>query len=287
MKQFIISADDFGLARPINSGIIEAYKQGFVTSISLMANMPAWGHAIKLLKESPELDIGVHLNIIRGFPLGKRKEVACLLNKKHMFLGFSKLVRKLVFSQIKLSEVEHEFSLQIERVLGEGFSISHLDTEKHIHAFPAIGKIVVRLAKKYKIGWVRGFRQTNSFSAAPYGILNKEFFKNITLWGMASFWKKLIRQEKLKAAKFFYTIPSSGGTGQLCNIFNRIAQESKAGVSEIVFHPGFHTEELEENKETIGSFNISNWEEQVAVLKSEKAKKAIRDNDITLIKRGL
>ena len=41
-KRLIVSADDFGLTVKVNEGIIEAYRNGIVTSASLMVNGSAW-----------------------------------------------------------------------------------------------------------------------------------------------------------------------------------------------------------------------------------------------------
>ena len=42
MKKLIVNADDFGLHPLINAGIIKGYKEGFITSTSLMPSAPCW-----------------------------------------------------------------------------------------------------------------------------------------------------------------------------------------------------------------------------------------------------
>ncbi|MDT2479823.1 ChbG/HpnK family deacetylase [Enterococcus avium] len=39
MKKIIINADDFGYSTAVNLGIVEAYKNGVLTSTTLMANI--------------------------------------------------------------------------------------------------------------------------------------------------------------------------------------------------------------------------------------------------------
>lgn len=40
MTKLIVNADDFGYSKGINLGIIEAHREGIVTSTTLMTNMP-------------------------------------------------------------------------------------------------------------------------------------------------------------------------------------------------------------------------------------------------------
>ena len=44
-KYLIVNADDFGMSRGITDGILLAHSAGFLTSTSLMANMPAAEYA--------------------------------------------------------------------------------------------------------------------------------------------------------------------------------------------------------------------------------------------------
>lgn len=61
-KICIINGDDFGASTGINSGVIEAFTDGILTSASLMVNMPGSDEAIALGAEYPELSVGLHVN---------------------------------------------------------------------------------------------------------------------------------------------------------------------------------------------------------------------------------
>ena len=69
MSLVIINADDFGYSQGINLGIIEAHKNGILSSTTMMANMPGFEHGVELAKNNPKLGIGVHLNLTCGKPL--------------------------------------------------------------------------------------------------------------------------------------------------------------------------------------------------------------------------
>ena len=57
MTQLIIHADDFGLTRGINYGIVDAHRRGVVTATSLIANGPAFEHALEMTRYADTLDI--------------------------------------------------------------------------------------------------------------------------------------------------------------------------------------------------------------------------------------
>ena len=49
--KLIVNADDFGLSKGVNLGIIEAHKNGIVTSTTLMVTMNEVEHALNLAKK--------------------------------------------------------------------------------------------------------------------------------------------------------------------------------------------------------------------------------------------
>jgi chitin disaccharide deacetylase len=63
MKWLIVTADDFGISRGINSGIVEAHLRGVVTSTSLMVDRPACEEAVALALQCPSLSLGLHLEL--------------------------------------------------------------------------------------------------------------------------------------------------------------------------------------------------------------------------------
>jgi chitin disaccharide deacetylase len=63
MKWLIVTADDFGISRGINRGIVEAHLSGVVTSTSLMVDRPACEEAVALARRCPKLSLGLHLEL--------------------------------------------------------------------------------------------------------------------------------------------------------------------------------------------------------------------------------
>jgi predicted glycoside hydrolase/deacetylase ChbG (UPF0249 family) len=63
MKWLIVTGDDFGITRGVNRGIVEAHRDGILTSASLMVDRPACEEAVTLAHRYPTLSLGLHLEL--------------------------------------------------------------------------------------------------------------------------------------------------------------------------------------------------------------------------------
>jgi hypothetical protein len=136
-KRLIVNADDLGMSRGITDAILIAHRYGFVTSASLIANMPASEYAVARLPSAPKLDIGIHLNICSGKPVSPVSEVRSLVGIDGLFHRPSVLLRKLWTWQIKRKEIENEFIAQIRWAKNRGMHLTHADSHHHMHIYPA------------------------------------------------------------------------------------------------------------------------------------------------------
>jgi chitin disaccharide deacetylase len=63
MKWLIVTADDFGITSGINRGILQAHREGILTSTSLMVDRPACEEAAALGRQCRTLSVGIHLEL--------------------------------------------------------------------------------------------------------------------------------------------------------------------------------------------------------------------------------
>jgi chitin disaccharide deacetylase len=63
MKWLIVTGDDFGMSHGINRGVLQAHRDGILTTASLLVNWPASGAAAALGRECPALSLGLHLEL--------------------------------------------------------------------------------------------------------------------------------------------------------------------------------------------------------------------------------
>ena len=65
MRYLIVNADDLGLSRSVNRGVIKAHEDGIVTSASLMVSRPGALEAAEYARSRPQLDLGLHVELPR------------------------------------------------------------------------------------------------------------------------------------------------------------------------------------------------------------------------------
>ncbi|MFP3719345.1 chitin disaccharide deacetylase [Niallia circulans] len=144
MPYLIVNADDFGLSKGVNYGIIDAHVSGIVTSTTLMVNMPAAKHASSLAKKYPFLGVGVHLNLTAGKPI--HQNVPSLVNQKGYFHS-----KKEVLNKANVIEIEKELRAQINEFYTFGLNPTHIDTHHNLHGTEPVSSIVKVLAEEYRL----------------------------------------------------------------------------------------------------------------------------------------
>src|SRR5437879_4188034 len=63
MKYLIVNADDFGASPGVNRGVLQALRQGILTSASLLVRTPWSADAAALSRAAPRLSVGLHADL--------------------------------------------------------------------------------------------------------------------------------------------------------------------------------------------------------------------------------
>ena len=145
--KLIINADDFGFSESINNGIIDAYKEGLISSTTIMINMPYAEDAIQRWKENSGLGLGLHINLTQGSPISNN--VSSLVDENNTFHKHRKVENEQV--EITYEDAYTEIKAQIDKLLSYKVEIDHLDTHHFIHLNPSIRKALTTLAKEYNL----------------------------------------------------------------------------------------------------------------------------------------
>ena len=250
MKYVIINADDFGLTRGVNEGIIKAFKDGILTSTTAMVNMPAFENAVVLAKENPGLGIGIHLVATLGRPVLPAGRIPGLVGSDGLFhRKYAFLVRNLVLGKIKIKEIEAEFSAQIEKFGNTGLRLTHVDSHQHVHMFPPILDVVVRLCKKYNISKIRKPNERYVISRnvtrgkITYFVQKGQFDRRIlSIFSHLADGK--FTRNRIATTDYCYGILHGGEMRE--ELLENMLYSLKDGTTEIVCHPGYVDAELRE-----------------------------------------
>lgn len=231
--RLIVHADDFGLSEAVNTGIADACRRGILRSTSLIAPGLAFDHAVALARQTPGLDLGIHLTLIEEQPLAAPETIPSLVNAQGRFLDHAtSFTRRYLQGKVRLDEIRHELSLQIEKVLDTGLPISHLDSHQHTHMLPGMWHLVCSLAEKYRIGALRIPRERPRW----YMLRSDRRKRILPLLALNTFCH-LARPKRIPStdhfAGFFF-----GGAVTRENLATLIRHLPPSGTVELMCHPG-------------------------------------------------
>lgn len=143
----IINADDFGLSAVNNQVIVAAFRQGVISSATLMANTPAFEAACQLIHtEGLHGRIGLHLNLTYGQPLTEAITRYSQFCSPAGDFNLSLSQRCLWLPRPARDAVRQEIQAQWQRCLTNGVRPSHLDSHQHVHNLWPVGEELARFA---------------------------------------------------------------------------------------------------------------------------------------------
>lgn len=142
--RLIVNADDFGRSHRRNLAIIEAHRQGILTSASLMPGGEAFDEAVVLAQENPRLGVGLHVTLVCGNAVLPHERIPNLTDAQGRFsndpvrAGFEFFFKRAVQSQLR-----EEIRAQFERFAETGLTLDHVNGHLNIHLHPAVFKMLM------------------------------------------------------------------------------------------------------------------------------------------------
>ena len=205
-QELVIRIDDMGALHSVNEASIDTYKNGIAQSAEVLVVGSWFPEAVKMLKENPGLDVGVHLAITSEWENVKWRPLTdcpTLVDENGYFFpmmgpnaaypGQSIMENMANFD---INEIEKEFRAQIELALKNIPQVTHISGHMMSTAFnPQVMEVVQKLSEEYNLPSIdRGeaFKQYN-FSYTGY-----DGPRATTEEKIASFIKALEKMEKGK-----------------------------------------------------------------------------------------
>ncbi len=221
MRKLVVNADDFGFARDVNRGIIEAHRGGILTATTLMATGAAFEDAVRLAKENVALDVGCHLVLVGTPPFPE---------------SVAELMVAIARGRLRVYD---ELAAQVRRVLDAGLKPSHLDSHKHTHLLPPVLAAVARISQEFGIPWVR---RPFDFPLQPGRTPFAKRAVNHAFGVVRGYFEPKLAHHGCRWTDHFagFQITGRVDAATLVELIRRLPE----GSTELMCHPGYCTDEL-------------------------------------------
>lgn len=228
-----------------------------------MANGNAFDDAVALAHANPALDVGCHFVLVGGQSL--------LYPDRALPRTVAQLLQAIALRRI---DPYAELRPQVERILTAGLRPVHADTHKHTHLFPPVLDAVARLSEEFKIPWIR-----RPFDFPLSGTGQVPWAKRTigsSLRGMRQVFHRKLSKHGCRTTDHFagFQITGRFRTKELVALIGMLPD----GVTELMTHPGFCTEELLSSSTRLKQSR----EEELRALLSAEARQALANNEIVL-----
>ena len=244
MGRLILSADDFGLTSGVNRAVAELHRAGVLTSATLMARAAATDEAIAIARATPTLGVGCHVVLVDGEPVLPAQALPMLVDQcTGRFQPTSgAFVQRLFTGRIRSAEIEAETAAQIALLQSRGVALTHIDTHKHVHIFPAVLRPVLRAARAAGIRFVRNpFEPVWSRRATPHAPwLRRAEVSLLRLLEPA--FRRIVAEEGFTTTDGALGVLATGtlDAATLAALLSNLP----AGTWELVTHPGYNDADL-------------------------------------------
>ncbi len=171
--ELAIRCDDVGMCHSVNMAVRRLLATGIPFSASVMVACPWYLEAAEILRDQPQVSVGIHLTLnsewgaYKWGPVLGRSRVPTLVDGNGHFHATE---ADFAAAGVDLGEVRLELRAQIERARRAGARIDYLDYHMLTAvSTPELRAIVEELAREYGLGLARYFgeRSASLWDVAP------------------------------------------------------------------------------------------------------------------------
>jgi predicted glycoside hydrolase/deacetylase ChbG (UPF0249 family) len=226
-RVLIINADDFGMCHDQNEGVIRGLQHGLFTSSTILVTCPWFEEAAAFARSNPGADLGVHLTLTAEWnnykwgPVLGRRGMPSLVDER----GYLWQTVAQVYEHARLDEAEAELRAQIEKALGAGIDVTHLDSHMGTLQLRAdYHEIYARLANDYRV---------------PLRLASR---RRMRAEGMGAVLDQLDADGIVTPDHLVFNGPSSPAETE--SYWSNLIRTLKPGVTEVLCHPAIARDEL-------------------------------------------
>jgi len=223
-----------------NRAVVKAWREGILTSASLMVRGEGFDEAVALAHYNPGLQVGLHLSLVQGRGVLPYEKFPSIVDSAGNFTNdpvhagmryfFIKPLRK---------QLRREIEAQIVAFRETGLPLSHIDGHLNIHMHPTVFDILQELMPRYGI---TSFRLSRENLGANLAVDRKRLLGKAAdafiFNRLANRCRPYLDQQGVAYAGEVKGLLNSGRMTE--EYLLRALDRLEEGVTEIYFHPGCH-----------------------------------------------
>lgn len=252
-KIIMLHADDIGMSPGANTSAVYYLQNEMIQSAAVMVPCPGYEEIADWRRQYQEFDLGLHLTLTSEWKTYRWPTVVDTDKVPGLIDPEGKMwhsVRQVV-SSASAEEVEAEIRAQIERAIADGFNPSHIDTHMGtLYGHHDYTGAYLKVAEEYRIPAMVISMQNpvvvEHFKKAGYPV-TEEMISHV-------------KNYSLPKLDFFTSVPTGKTYEEKLENFKSLVKELPNGITEIIFHPSDHSEEL---KEITNSWQQRVWEAEM------------------------
>jgi predicted glycoside hydrolase/deacetylase ChbG (UPF0249 family) len=160
----VVTADDLGLSPGVTRGVLESHRRGIVRSTSLIVTADSSAEAAAQARMEPDLEVGLHIDLVGGWPVTDPVAIRSLVDREGRFLGLAEFTKRLFSGRIRAGEVATEVRAQAALARSWGILPLAWDSHRHVHLIPPVARVVGRIARDEGVRWVRRARSPRGWA---------------------------------------------------------------------------------------------------------------------------
>ena len=212
----------------------------------------AFDDAIEIARSLSSLAVGCHVVLVDGAPVLEPTSVPTLIasrtaNPERFFGKISSIAARALLGGYDEEQLVREIVAQIRKLQSAGIQVTHLDTHKHAHIFPAILRALVKAARICAVPAIRNpFVPTQAMqlrSFASRRTMWKRYGQVRALNSMAGQFRRRMKRAGLRTPDGILGVIETGSLDS--SLLQQALADLPDGTWELVCHPGYNDADLQ------------------------------------------
>jgi len=237
VRKLIVTADDFGLAIPVNEAVERGHREGILTTASLMVAAPATDDAVERARRLPALRVGLHLVLVNGRAVLAPAQIPHLVDASgHFETDLFRAGLRYFFTPGIRRELEAEIRAQFQAFAATGLPLDHVNAQNHLHVHPTVLSLILKVGRDYGLRAIRIPREPfwPSWRAMRTNAGGR-FLNSVLLFPWLFLMRTRLRLAGMATNDFVFGMNDSGHMTpeRVC----RFLRNLPSGISELYVHP--------------------------------------------------